>query len=168
MVRLDLYLRLARSVGFVCALTGVILLPGAQAPKPEAGKNPAGKAVNSKSARPSTRARGGVVASVDPETGQLQQPTAQDLDSLGLARRPAKGDDKRAASSERAVEQVVSPDGEVTATVDESLHVFTVVKRNADGSVSLRHAQGRKAAEAALTTGKDPKKPEATGADNVR
>jgi hypothetical protein len=85
----------------------------------------------------------GAVAVIDPATGQLREPTAQELNDL------------RGVSTQ-AVEP---PTPIVTATGFEGLSLgddqmtFTVAVKNADGTVSVQHAAGRQDAKRQVIAG---------------
>ncbi len=82
----------------------------------------------------------------DAETGQLRAPTAAEAAALRAAAKPAAG----ARVAAEPVVQRKLPNGAVMAVVPESLMQFSVVQRNADGSLSRSCIQGAdEAAQAA-------------------
>lgn len=78
----------------------------------------------------------GAVVVRDPDTGQLREPTADELVLL-------QGDQVQATEAP----QPISASGFDGLQLDDSQMVHTVATRNADGTVSIQHASGRRDAE---------------------
>jgi hypothetical protein len=90
----------------------------------------------------------------DAETGQLRAPTAEEARALqGSAKserasaRTLRGSSAAAAST--AVEQVTAT-GAIALELDESTHMYSVARRNADGSITRECVQGQDKALASL------------------
>jgi len=90
---------------------------------------------------------------VDPATGQPREPTPQELLDLQQA-----GQLQQAA----APEPIVSATGFNGLRLGDDQMMYTVAKRNADGTVTVSHAEGKAAAEQQVkqatlqsTTGKE-------------
>lgn len=116
----------------------------APAPAPaaaqEAGSLPAGTA--------------GQQAFIDPKTGKLR-PMEHD-DVIAAAPQAAKRTLKTAAPQELA-----GPEGSVGVVVPEDLQTYTVATRQADGSVTIGHVSGPKAATTQVRSAKKAVNPSA-------
>ncbi len=107
---------------------------------------------------------GGMTVSKDPQTGQLRAPTPQEMDELR-----AKGNAARAKLPHGKAAEMVErhhANGAVSIALDESFMNYSVVTRNADGSLSEECVVGADAAHA-LVAGK-AKKPTAKAAVNAK
>jgi len=94
-------------------------------------------------AAPIVNAAEGMTVVRDPETGQLRAPTAEEAQALGaVGGSPLK-------SSSLAVEAVQSPlpGGGVSMQLDESTMMYSVARRNGDGSVDRYCVDGHDKAE---------------------
>ena len=91
----------------------------------------------------------------DAETGQLRAPTAEEAKSLGAAR----GKSARSALAVAAPEPRTLANGAVAMDLDESTMVYSVARRNADGTISRFDVQGKDAAEKAAKSPKNFAKP---------
>lgn len=110
------------------------------APAQEAGSLPAGTA--------------GQQAFIDPKTGKLR-PMEHD-DVIAAAPQAAKRTLKTAAPQELA-----GPEGSVGVVVPEDLQTYTVATRQADGSVTIGHVSGPKAATTQVRSAKKAVNPSA-------
>lgn len=96
----------------------------------------------------------GVKVSIDPATGRLRQPTAEELKALraSVKQMPRSASlDKPLPSSRVAAERTVRklPDGSRMATVSEDMLHSVTVARQADGSLTLSEGSAQPAQEAA-------------------
>jgi hypothetical protein len=96
----------------------------------------------------------GVKVSIDPATGRLRQPTAEELKALraSVKQMPRSASlDKPLPSSRVAAERTVRklPDGSRMATVSEDMLHSVTVTRQADGSLTLSEGNAQPAQEAA-------------------
>ena len=82
----------------------------------------------------------------DPSTGRLRAPTAEEAAELAATQPPSSARGARRA----APAEVRHPNGAVSLEVDESLMMYSVAKRNADGSIGLQCVTGEKAARSIL------------------
>lgn len=112
----------------------------APAPAPEAGSLPAGTA--------------GQQAFIDPKTGKLR-PMEHD-DVLAAAPQAAKRTLKTAEP-----QALAGPEGSVGVVVPEDLQTYTVATRQADGSVTIGHVAGPKAATTQVRSAKKAVNPSA-------
>ena len=91
----------------------------------------------------------------DAETGQLRAPNAEEAKALNAARGKAARSSLAAASPEPRT----LANGAVSMELDESTLVYSVVRRNADGTLSRFDVQGKDAAEKAAKAPKNFAKP---------
>lgn len=82
----------------------------------------------------------------DAETGQLRAPTASEARALNAARVKSEG---QAAASGTSIRKRTLPNGAISVDLDESTMIFSVARRNADGSISRVEVQGKEAADKA-------------------
>jgi hypothetical protein len=104
-----------------------------------------GNAKNSQTADDGTDAAAGQQAAVDPKTGKLRQPTADEVRDLTQSLQPALSQ-----SSEGLVE-VRHPDGSVSVDLQGRFQDAVLAKVNPDGSVEQHCVTTVKEAEAFLT-----------------
>lgn len=90
----------------------------------------------------------------DAETGQLRAPTAEEAKALNASRGKAARSSLAAAPEPRTL-----ANGAVAMDLDESTMVFSVARRNADGTISRFDVQGKDAAEKAAKAPKNFTKP---------
>ncbi|HWH82984.1 MAG TPA: hypothetical protein VNU71_12195 [Burkholderiaceae bacterium] len=102
------------------------------------------------------RAAGGMTVTKDPQTGQLRAPTAQEMEALRAKENAAQA--KTHGKAQTLVEHHHA-NGAVSVMLDESFMNYSVVTRNADGSLSEQCVVGSNAAQA-IVSGK-AKKPSA-------
>jgi len=98
----------------------------------------AGRAVTAQ-----TRSAQGSVVVRDPDSGQLVEPTAQDLIDL----------QSQSAQTATAPEPIVSAAGIEGLRLGDDQMTFTVATRRADGTVNVAHAAGKKDAERQVREG---------------
>jgi hypothetical protein len=84
----------------------------------------------------------GLLAFLDPETGEVRQPTAEEAAAL---RRVLLGTTEQLAL-DRSPLELALPSGGFAALVDPALHDVSVVRREADGSLSHHCVPGEAAA----------------------
>jgi len=96
--------------------------PLKQAKPPEAVAKP-------QAARPAAAA--GIRASIDPATGQLREPTAEEAKALSRG---------AAARSRKDLEAVVHPNGMTSVDLKDAFLMDILLRRNADGSLWLECA----------------------------
>lgn len=80
----------------------------------------------------------------DAETGKLRAPTAEEAAALAPAPRAAARTSLRSAATSSA--EIVYPDGTVEMATDDSHMMYSVVRRNADGSLDRFCVQGKEQA----------------------
>jgi hypothetical protein len=87
----------------------------------------------------------------DAETGQLRAPTAEEARALQGTRSNERASARalRSSNATAAAEQVTAT-GAIAAELDESTHMYSVARRNADGSVSRECVKGHDKALASL------------------
>ena len=73
----------------------------------------------------------------DPDTGQLREPTADEAAALA----------NQSVQTASAPEPIVSAQGIEGLRLGDDQMTFTVATRNADGTVSIQHANGKTQAE---------------------
>ena len=93
------------------------------------------------------RSTQGMTAVRDPETGQLREPTAEELIEL----------QSQTSQSADAPEPIVSATGFDGLKLGDNQMTFTVATRRADGTVNVEHAAGRKDAERQVREGAVPR-----------
>jgi hypothetical protein len=91
-------------------------------------------------------ASAGQRAFIDPKTGKMRQPDANDLAALEPRRRA-----QRAARAEGR-EEFAGTRGAIGVALTEDEMTSVVATRNADGTVSIEHVTGLKNADAAVRT----------------
>lgn len=106
--------------------------------------------------KPVTAVRNGMLVVKDPVTGQLRAPTADEAAALTAA--PAANSATAGATASEAPKVIPGPGGGVGVKLDDSTRVYSVAKRNADGTVSLSEATGAQAAQRVVTTPTDSRK----------
>lgn len=79
----------------------------------------------------------------DPTTGKLRAPTAEEAAELAATPAPSSA---RSARRGAPVE-VQHPNGAVSMEVDESQMLYSVARRNPDGSIGMQCVTGEKAAK---------------------
>ncbi|HEX4438939.1 MAG TPA: hypothetical protein VH854_02645 [Thermoanaerobaculia bacterium] len=89
-------------------------------------------AIDPRAASPAAAPSAGLRASVDPETGALRPPTAEERAVFAERRRAAR------AEAMRDVRVVVHPDGMRTANVGDAFLFDVVVVKNPDGTVGYK------------------------------
>ena len=99
-------------------------------------------------AAPAQRAAGAVVVR-DPQTGELREPTPQEL--LALTTPPPGRFSLQAAPS--APLPIVSPTGFDGLQLGEEQMTYTVATRKADGTVAISHAAGKTEADRQVAAG---------------
>jgi hypothetical protein len=87
-----------------------------------------------------------VVVAIDPDTGQMRPPTAEEMQAL--APPPAVG--------VAAMEYLTTADGSIALRVTDEQTTYLVARRNADGHVSIQHVTGATAARAQAESGGEP------------
>lgn len=85
----------------------------------------------------------GMIVVRDPQTGQMRAPSAAELQALRQAAPAAK-------AAPVQPKMVVGPDGRRHVRLGESGHVYSVVKRDAEGRLDRHCVQGEAAAERAV------------------
>lgn len=102
-------------------------------------------------------AKAGMRVFKDPITGELRAPTAAEAAALDAADAKAKAaanaGKRRAATAATAPQEFTLPNGMVGIDNDESTLSYSVVTRNADGTLDLHCVQGKQNADA-LVKGK--------------
>lgn len=88
------------------------------------------------------RGANGLTAFIDPDTGQLREPTAEELAALANSQLDAT----RSAPT-NATTPIVAPSGIQGLTLGDEQMTFTVVTRAPDGTLAIEHAAGKTAAE---------------------
>lgn len=78
----------------------------------------------------------------DPTTGKLRAPTAEEAAELAATPAPSSARSARRA----APAEVQLPNGGVSLEVDDSLMMYSVARRNPDGSMTYQCVTGDKAA----------------------
>lgn len=96
--------------------------------------------------------RDGVKVLIDPQTGRIRQPTAEEAAALSAAIEQQFG--KRA----EGVTLKFHADGTVQAELDESFMEAITVTRRADGSLKFGHTTGLASASRAVVAAKAPAK----------
>ena len=91
---------------------------------------------------------GGMTAAVDPQTGQIRQPTPEEQQELAAGQ----------LVTVTEAQATTAVDGSPAMLLPDQYMTFTVATRNADGIVSVQHVTDRKAADAAVA-GKTPSGP---------
>ncbi len=98
-------------------------------------------------ARPESVAGAGLVAALDPATGKLVRPSADDMAEL----------QRQAAATSQRLRSLAAPretraaGGGVSIALDESFDSYVVVRRNADGSLEQACEPGEQNAQKALS-----------------
>lgn len=82
----------------------------------------------------------------DAATGRLRAPTAEEAAELAATQPPSSARSARRA----APAEVQHPNGAVSMEVDDSLMMYSVARRNPDGSVAVQCVTGDKAARSIL------------------
>lgn len=102
-------------------------------------------------AAPSAQAADGVGMRIvrDPVTGQLRGPTAEEFQAMEAQERKANAG--KPAAVKVAPVEVRRADGAVRATLDESFMSYSVVTRNADGTLTEQCVTGSDAAHKAMS-----------------
>ena len=132
-----------------CAKKKASARPAAtSAAKPEAAKPPAETPAE-------TAGQAGMKAYIDPATGKLREPTAEDAAAAAAA--AAKSRQAQAARPEPVVVQHAS--GMVSAELGEEYMEDVVVRKNADGTLAFQCVP-RSRTEKVLTKPGSPAKPE--------
>lgn len=90
----------------------------------------------------------------DAETGQLRAPNAEEAKVLNAARGKSARSSLAAAPEPRTL-----ANGAVAMDLDESTMIYSVARRNADGSISRFDVQGKDAADKAAKAPKNFSKP---------
>lgn len=85
----------------------------------------------------------GLTAFLDPQTGQLREPTPEELIQL-------QGDRVQAAS---APQPIVTETGFSGLALSDDQMTFTVATRGADGKISITHAAGKQDADRLMRAG---------------
>jgi hypothetical protein len=111
--------------------------PATEAPKP---------AEPAKAASVPVPSAGGLTVFIDPATGRIRQPGADEIGAL-LSSRPA------AASGAAPVVQRALQGGGFAVTLDPSFDSYVVVSKNADGSLASDCVVGDEKAMTAVTAG---------------
>lgn len=91
----------------------------------------------------------------DAETGQLRAPNAEEAKALNASRSKAS----RSSLAAAAPEPRTLANGAVAMDLDESTLIYSVARRNADGSISRFDVQGKDVAEKAVKSPKNFAKP---------
>ncbi|MEO8675093.1 MAG: hypothetical protein ABI569_05905 [Casimicrobiaceae bacterium] len=89
---------------------------------------------------------GGLTVFVDPVTGKIRQPSADEIGALMSSRPPA------AASTAPLVQRAL-PGGGFAVTLDSSFDSYVVVSKNADGSLASDCVVGDEKATSAVKSG---------------
>jgi hypothetical protein len=129
--------------------------PARTAPPPKTKAKPAA----SKAASPlkSTPARGGSIAAIDPDTGQLREPEAEEVQQLTAP--SVAGGKGRARAAQAELPRIDLPGGGEAVKLDDSYLTYSVVTKNPDGTLKYEHAQGgRQARSKATQAGKTKEK----------
>jgi hypothetical protein len=98
-----------------------------------------------------SRNAAGAVVVRDPETGELREPTPQEL--LDLQSQPDLIFSLRAAQVQSGPQPIVSESGLQGLQLGEEQMTFTVATRRADGTVGVTHAAGKTDAEQQVRAG---------------
>lgn len=93
----------------------------------------------------------GAVVVRDPETGELREPTAQELIELQLPPEPIFS--LRALQTPSGPQPIVSESGLQGLQLGDEQMTFTVATRRADGTVGVTHAAGKTDAEQQVRAG---------------
>ena len=96
---------------------------------------------------PRQRAAQGLTVVRDADTGELREPTPQELIDL----------QSQSAQTATAPEPIVSATGFEGLSLGDDQMTFTVATRNPDGTVSISHAAGKKNAERQVREGAVPR-----------
>jgi hypothetical protein len=94
-----------------------------------------------------TRGVQGATAFIDPATGQLREPTADELAELVNSQLGT------GASTPTQAEPIVAPSGITGLKLGDDQMTYTVATRAPDGTVSIEHATGPKEAEQKVRRG---------------
>jgi hypothetical protein len=115
------FLRISLTVLAACAAASLVALPGPGAP-------PACPAIDPPAA-PAAPAAPGVRAFIDPATGKLRPPSAEQKRRIASAVRDR---------ASRTYEVVVRPDGSRVVELDDTFSMSVVATTGADGAVQYR------------------------------
>ena len=115
-----------------------------------AGPDPdLGKKESPNAATQATAGAGGVVVFVDPATGKIRQPEAEEIGRL------VAPDGAKVITTAPLVQKAL-PGGGVGIVLDSSFDSFLVVTKQPDGKLSMGCVSGEEKAEDAVTKGADP------------
>ena len=116
------------------------LIPGIVAVAAFAAIAIADQPVHRAARKPAGGARPGSTYFIDPDTGQQREPSPQEL--LDLQR--------QSLQEVQQPQAITSSQGFAGLQLTDDQMMYTVATRNADGSISVSHAEGKKAAERQL------------------
>ena len=122
--------RMFRAVLFLALLSACAMPAAARQKKP--GIKAEGSAVDTACPADDRFARAGLRAFIDPQTGQLRQPTPEEAQALSRAARA------EFAQEVESLEAVVHPDGMISVDLKGRFMQDLVVVKRPDGSLSLR------------------------------
>lgn len=139
----------------VCAVAALLVSPcarGSEEPGPRPRPDCTGSS-ESADARKATEtpaaatpaSAGGLLVAIDPATGKIRPPEADEIRVLLEAAKPAG---PAAPPKVRTL-----PDGTVAATLDPSFDSYSVVTRAPDGKLVMSCVEGKEKAEKAVGTG---------------
>ncbi len=124
----------------------LVILPAAMAQS-----DPSKSTLNKESGAAANASAGQRVAK-DPGTGQLREPTPEEVKELEAAQ-PKKAPLVKKAVKPLVAAPAAAASGAVGMPLDESFESYTVATRDADGTVKFDCVQGKKSAEARVKSG---------------
>ncbi|MEM7052581.1 MAG: hypothetical protein AAF604_23155 [Acidobacteriota bacterium] len=140
---------LSKAILGLIAVLALLALPLAAEKAPEAETPPP-----TKLATPSTFSASGMIAHIDPETGELRQPTPEEAARLRDAMAALRQNfENRVGRAHTIVEHA---NGMISAELDPALHEFSVVSVNPDGSLSHECVKGEEKATAVVLSHSAP------------